>query len=148
MDRIILILGLIFVIGVSVIGGIKFMKQDYLADKEFDKDYSAKNNCIVQGVNFSNKLYICENELNFKQSKSIESKVAKESISAIKIKPYKDVSTNLIGTKTNINSNAIFVFNKNGDEVFRILAIDNEIILENMKNALTKYNYSFVIENQ
>ena len=148
MNKLIMMLAFIFIAGFSVVGTIHYMKNDYIADRESDKEYSIQNNCIVQGVNFNNKLYICEKELNFKQSKSIESKIAKESISTIKIKPYKDVSTNLIGTKNNINTNAIFVFNKNGDEVFRILAIDSEIILENMKTALTKYNYSFEIENK
>lgn len=148
MYRMILPIGLILMIGFYVIIGIKIMKQDYLDDKEFDKNYSTKNNCVVQGLDLSSKLYICENELNYKISKSLENKVSKDNVSTIKIKPYNYVSSNLIGTKTSISSNSVFVYDKNGDEIFRILGIDNGIILDNIKEDFSKYNYSFIIENK
>ena len=77
--------------------------------------------------------------------KKLLSKISKDTIKQIVIKKYTYVSKGLIGADSNINSNSIQIFNIKDEKILEIQKIDDELLLNNIKDSLKYYNYFFKI---
>lgn len=149
MSRVILFLGIVFVsIGLFVFTA-NTVKGQYEMNKVVDKEFAIQNNCITHFMGkvggIINRFFVCENELLYSDSIT-KSEAFRDDILSIKIRPYSYVSTNFIGTRSNVNSTAISIIDKNGNKIFEILNIDNELLIRDIKESLKKYGYVFILE--
>lgn len=149
MSRLVLPVMIGLVVLLSFLFAIKAISGQQEMNNNLDKDFAIQNNCITHYTEniggYSNRFFICENELLYSKLDT-KLEALRENIGSIKIRTYSYVSTNLIGTKSNVNSNAILISDKDGNKIFEMLNIDNEILLRNIKESFKKYGYAFSLE--